>query len=75
MRIVLFGSRARGDAATSSDMDAGLIPKGKVDRKKIILNNKTTSQNSVRHLLENASRGFQFSPSRSIPCGQSAFCR
>ena len=37
MRIVLFGSRARGDAATSSDMDVGLIPKGKVDRKKIIL--------------------------------------
>ncbi|MBU0567329.1 nucleotidyltransferase domain-containing protein [bacterium] len=37
MRIVLFGSRARGDSATSSDMDVGLIPKGKVDRKKITL--------------------------------------
>jgi predicted nucleotidyltransferase len=37
VRIVLFGSRARGGATTVSDVDIGLIPKGKVDKKKIVI--------------------------------------
>ncbi|MFH1563831.1 MAG: nucleotidyltransferase domain-containing protein [Nitrospirota bacterium] len=36
MKIVLFGSRARDNASISSDVDIGLIPKGKINRKKIV---------------------------------------
>ncbi|MBN2110409.1 MAG: nucleotidyltransferase domain-containing protein [Methanosarcinaceae archaeon] len=35
VRIVLFGSRARGNAHRTSDIDIGILPYGKYDRKKI----------------------------------------
>ncbi|MEW6609938.1 MAG: nucleotidyltransferase domain-containing protein [bacterium] len=35
VRIVLFGSRAKGNANPLADVDVGLIHKGKVDRNKI----------------------------------------
>ncbi|MEZ5335666.1 MAG: nucleotidyltransferase domain-containing protein [Methanolobus sp.] len=33
--IVLFGSRARGNAHSTSDIDIGILPSGKCDRKKV----------------------------------------
>ncbi|WP_342303808.1 nucleotidyltransferase domain-containing protein [Methanolobus sp. ZRKC5] len=35
VRIILFGSRARGNAHYTSDIDIGILPSGKCDRKKI----------------------------------------
>ncbi|WMW21634.1 nucleotidyltransferase domain-containing protein [Methanolobus mangrovi] len=35
VRIVLFGSRARGNAHCTSDIDIGILPLGKYDRKKL----------------------------------------
>ncbi len=37
VKIVLFGSRARGDNYISSDVDIGIIPYGKFDEKKITI--------------------------------------
>ncbi|MFH1777958.1 MAG: nucleotidyltransferase domain-containing protein [Candidatus Omnitrophota bacterium] len=37
VKIILFGSRGRGDGHITSDVDIGLIPYGNVDKKKIIL--------------------------------------
>lgn len=36
VKIVLFGSRVRKDGTICSDVDIGLVPKGKVDRNKIV---------------------------------------
>jgi predicted nucleotidyltransferase len=44
--IVLFGSRARNENSLRSDVDIGLIPRGKFDRKKItILKEKVEDMN------------------------------
>ncbi len=45
VNIVLFGSRARGDYAKTSDIDIGILPKGKINKKKLIL---------LREKLENS---------------------
>jgi hypothetical protein len=37
VKIVLFGSRARGDFVNTSDVDVGIIPGVKFDRKKLTL--------------------------------------
>lgn len=37
VRIILFGSRARRDNHSTSDVDIGIIPYGKIDKKKIVL--------------------------------------
>ena len=37
VKIVLFGSRARKDSHTSSDVDIGIIPYGRFDEKRITL--------------------------------------
>lgn len=37
VKIFLFGSRARKDNHTSSDIDIGIVPYGEVDEKKITL--------------------------------------
>ena len=37
IKIILFGSRARGDNNLTSDVDIGLLPYGRIDRKKITL--------------------------------------
>jgi len=36
VKIMLFGSRARGDFNRHSDIDIGIIPKNKCDRMKLI---------------------------------------
>jgi predicted nucleotidyltransferase len=35
VRIILFGSRARGNAHRTSDIDIGILPFGEFDRKKL----------------------------------------
>ena len=35
IKIFLFGSRARGNAHSTSDIDIGIMPSGSFDRKKI----------------------------------------
>lgn len=37
VKIILFGSRARGDNCISSDVDIGIIPYGKFEGEKITL--------------------------------------
>jgi len=37
VKIVLFGSRARGDFVNTSDVDVGIIPGEKFDRRKLTL--------------------------------------
>ena len=35
--VILFGSRARGDYSRVSDIDIGILPKNRFDRKKLVL--------------------------------------
>ena len=37
IKVVLFGSRARGDSVNTSDVDIGIMPGEGADRKKLIL--------------------------------------
>ena len=37
VKIILFGSRSRRDNCGTSDVDIGLIPRGRVDKKKVVL--------------------------------------
>lgn len=37
VKIILFGSRARADSRNTSDVDIGLIPYGKIDKKKLLI--------------------------------------
>ena len=37
LKIVLFGSRARGDNNMSADVDLGIIPKGEFDKRRLVL--------------------------------------
>ncbi len=36
VKIILFGSRGRQDNRLTSDVDIGLIPYGRVDKKKVV---------------------------------------
>ena len=40
VKIVLFGSRARGDNHPAADVDIGIIPSGEMDNTKIALLNE-----------------------------------
>ena len=45
IKIVVFGSRARGDNIVCSDIDIGIIPKGEFDRNSLTL---------LREFIENS---------------------
>lgn len=45
IKIVVFGSRARGDNVTFSDVDIGIIPKGEFNRNRLTL---------LREFIENS---------------------
>lgn len=47
VKVVLFGSRARGDVETTSDIDLGIIPGKKFDRRKLILFREVFSVGAV----------------------------
>ena len=40
VKVILFGSRARGDNTAVSDIDIGIVPKGEFDRYKLSLLNE-----------------------------------
>lgn len=52
IKIILFGSRARGDSTTLSDVDVGIIPKGKVDKKKIALLREATEEINIPYKVD-----------------------
>ncbi len=52
VKIILFGSRARGDNNVTSDVDIGFIPHGKVDKKKIILLREMIEQLNFPYKVE-----------------------
>lgn len=52
VKIVLFGSRARGDNYISSDVDIGIIPYGKFDGKKLILLKENLENLNIPYKVE-----------------------
>ncbi|MEA2066859.1 MAG: nucleotidyltransferase domain-containing protein [Thermotogota bacterium] len=64
VKIILFGSRARGNNYISSDIDIGIIPYGKFDEKKITLLKEKTENLNIPYKVEivnfmEVSRGFK----------------
>jgi len=52
VKVILFGSRARGDNYISSDVDIGIIPYGKFDDKKITLLKEKTENLNIPYKVE-----------------------
>lgn len=52
VRVVLFGSRARGDFVNTSDVDVGIIIGKGVDRKKLILLREYIEELNIPYKVE-----------------------
>lgn len=52
VKVVLFGSRARGDFVSASDIDVGIIIGESVDRKKIILLREYIEELNIPYKVE-----------------------
>ncbi len=52
VKIVLFGSRARQDNHVVSDVDIGLIPFGKLNKKKVILLKEKVEELNIPYKVE-----------------------
>ncbi|MFH0771739.1 MAG: nucleotidyltransferase domain-containing protein [Candidatus Omnitrophota bacterium] len=52
VKIVLFGSRARQDNRVVSDVDIGLIPSGKLNKKKVILLKEKVEELNIPYKVE-----------------------
>jgi len=52
VKVILFGSRARGDNYISSDIVIGIIPYGKFDDKKITLLKEKTENLNIPYKVE-----------------------
>jgi len=52
VKIILFGSRARKDNQTTSDVDIGLLPSGKLNRKKEILLKEKVEELNIPYKVE-----------------------
>ncbi len=52
IKIFMFGSRARGDNYIGSDVDIGLIPKGKMDSNKISLLKEKIDNSNIPYKVE-----------------------
>jgi len=52
VKIVLFGSRARGDNCISSDVDIGIIPYEKFEDKKITLLKEKIENSNIPYKVE-----------------------
>ena len=52
VKIFLFGSRARGDNFTASDVDIGYIPKDNFDERKIILLKDKIENSTIPYKVE-----------------------
>ncbi len=52
VKVVLFGSRARGDQNPSSDVDIGIMPVGKFNKNKIIFLKEKVEQLNIPYKVE-----------------------
>ncbi|MBI3590112.1 MAG: nucleotidyltransferase domain-containing protein [Candidatus Melainabacteria bacterium] len=52
VKIFIFGSRARGDNYIGSDVDIGLISKGKIDSSKISLLKEKIENSNIPYKVE-----------------------
>ena len=52
VQIVLFGSRARGDYAKTSDIDIGILPKGEINRKELILLREKVENSNIPYKVD-----------------------
>ncbi len=52
LKVVLFGSRARGDYHSGSDIDIGILPRGKIDEKKISLLREQIDHSNIPYKVE-----------------------
>lgn len=52
VKIILFGSRARGDNYSSSDVDIGIIPLGSIDEGKIALLKEKMENMNIPYKVE-----------------------
>jgi hypothetical protein len=52
IKIVLFGSRARGDSVNTSDIDVGIIMGKDADRKKLVLLREYIDEMNIPYKVE-----------------------
>lgn len=52
VKIILFGSRARGDNYSSSDVDIGIIPLGSIDKGKTVLLKEKVENMNIPYKVE-----------------------
>lgn len=50
--VILFGSRARGDYLETSDMDAGVFPRGEVNKSKIALFRERIEDSNIHYKVD-----------------------
>ena len=50
--VVLFGSRARGDCLETSDVDVGILPKGKISGSKIALFRERIESSNIPYKVD-----------------------
>jgi len=52
VKVLLFASRARGDFASTSDVDVGIIPRDGFDRKKLTLLREHVEELNIPYKVE-----------------------
>jgi len=52
VRIILFDSRVRGNGSRLSDVDIGIIPKGKMDKKRIIFLRESVEELNIPYKVD-----------------------
>jgi len=52
VKIILFGSRARNDNHITSDVDVGLIPRERIDKRKILLLEEEVERLNIPYKVE-----------------------
>ncbi|MDO8525201.1 MAG: nucleotidyltransferase domain-containing protein [Candidatus Omnitrophota bacterium] len=52
VKIILFGSRARNDSSVASDVDVGLIPRERLDKRKVLLLEEEVERLNIPYKVE-----------------------
>lgn len=52
VKVILFGSRGRKDNQTTSDVDIGLIPHGKLNKKKVVFLKEMAENLNIPYKIE-----------------------
>jgi hypothetical protein len=50
--VILFGSRARGDYLETSDMDIGILPRGEMNKSKIVLFRERVENSNIPYKVD-----------------------